>query len=243
MKGDRMTEKGLIEQSGNEQNRSKCAFTHMKRFKRIGTIGRFKPLHLGGASLLEALCENAEHVIIGIGSCNPEKYGVRNPFTPQETKDMIDVYLRPRYANYEIVMIPDTGHIPEYSDGKKWKEQITAAYGALDGFVTGNPYVAQLLNDQYHLIHPTALIPRQKQVTLCATQVRAAMAHEGEKEYEWERLVPIEVAQYIKDHHLDQRFRKEFGDETPKNASDLLRTSLPGTTQTLDEERMHASGY
>lgn len=55
-----------------------------KKFRKLGAIGRFKPLHLGAAAMLEALCENAEEVVIGIGSSN--KYNLRNPFTAEESR-------------------------------------------------------------------------------------------------------------------------------------------------------------
>ena len=87
---------------------------------RVGVIGRFKPLHNGGALMLDAICENADHVVIGLGSSN--KYNLRNPFTGDESAGMIEAYLSPRFSNYELIHVPDFGHIQEFSDGKKWKE-------------------------------------------------------------------------------------------------------------------------
>lgn len=180
----------------------------MKRFHKLGVIGRFKPLHNGGALLLETVCEQAEHVIIGIGSCN--KYNMRNPFTAEETKEMLEAYLSPRFRNYEIVFVPDYAHIPEYSDGKKWKEEVKKQFGSIDAFVTGNEWTAELLKDIYRIIHPAELIPEEKWILLRATMVRVEMA----KGRPWEHLVPENVARYIKENELDERFRREFGLQT-----------------------------
>ena len=65
---------------------------------RVGFIGRFKPLHWGGARALDALCSQATHVMIGIGSAN--KHNARNPFSAEETQEMLDAYLRPRHSRH-----------------------------------------------------------------------------------------------------------------------------------------------
>ncbi len=201
----------------------------MKKFHKLGVIGRFKPLHNGGALLLETVCENAEHVIIGIGS--PNKYNMRNPFTAEETKEMLEAYLSPRFRNYEIVFVKDYAQIPEYSDGKKWKEEAVKTFGSLDAFVTGNEWTAELLKQDYKIIHPAELIPEDKWIMLRATMVRVEMA----KGMPWERLVPETVAKYIKEKELDERFKKEFGLETLAQLADNDYTQPEDTWA----ERLH----
>ena len=72
---------------------------------RVGLVGRFKPLNNGGYALLEAICEKSDRVIIGVGSSN--RYNVINPFTANETEDMIRVALHPQFSNFDIIYIPD----------------------------------------------------------------------------------------------------------------------------------------
>ena len=175
---------------------------------RVGLIARFKPLHNGGALMLESVCEKAYHVVIGIGSSN--KYNARNPFTVDESKEMIDRFLAGRFSNYSFVSVPDFGHIPEYSDGQKWREYILENYGELDHFITSNDYVRKLLEKDYDIIHPASLIPKEKQFMLRATQVRVEIARDGN----WKDLVPEKVAEYLEEKALVGRFRKEFGLET-----------------------------
>ncbi len=200
----------------------------MKNLGRIGVVGRFKPLHKGGALMLEAACENADYVIIGIGSSN--KYNVRNPFTAEESKEMIDRYLSSRFDNYSIIFIPDFGHIPEYSDGQKWRKYMLNAYGKLDHFVSGNDYVRNLLKEDYDIIHPGSLIPKEKHLMLRATEVRVEMARHGN----WKAFVPEEVVNYLEDNGLVERFRKEFGLQTLANL--LEDYNLP---ENIKQEREH----
>ncbi len=185
-----------------------------KKLGKIGAVGRFRPLHLGSATLLEELCEQAERVVIGIGSCN--KYNARNPFTAKETMEMIDLYLRQRFSNYEFVNIPDYGHIPEFSDGRKWAEEVVNAYGELDAFVSGNDYVKELLSPHYEVIRSVDMIPKERWVRASGTMVRMAMAT-GE---DWKQLVPAVAADYLESNGLVERFRREFGLQTLAQLAD-----------------------
>ena len=159
--------------------------------------------------MLDALCEQAEHLIVGIGSCN--KYNVRNPFTAEESKEMVDAVLSPHHKNYEITYVPDFAHLAEYADGQKWKEHVKKHFGNLDAFITGNAYVCELLKDDYVVIHPANLISEDKKTRLRGSAVRLDMARGGDT---WKLSVPEAVAKYLEENKLVARFRKEFGLQT-----------------------------
>lgn len=180
----------------------------MKKFGNIGVIGRFKPLHNGGALMLETVCQNSENVLIGLGSSN--KYNLRNPFTAEESQGMIDAFLKQRFSNYSFVKVPDFGHIPEYSDGQKWRSVVKELFGVLDAFVSGNDYVAELLKNDYKIMIPITYIPKEKHTFVRATKVRIEMARGDE----WKKLVPKETVHYLEENGLVERFRKEFGLQT-----------------------------
>lgn len=165
----------------------------------VGTIGRFKPVHKGHAAMLEAVCENAVHVYIGVGS--PNKYDGRNPFTAKESREMIDSVLKPKFKNYSFVEVPD------FDDGPVWRGQTLKLFGKLDCFVTSNDYVVELLKNDYKIIHPFQIVPWEKIVPVTATMVRTAIAQNKQ----WQDFVPQPVIDYIKSNHLDARLRKEFG--------------------------------
>ena len=179
-------------------------------FHRIAMIARWKPVHLGQAAVLRALCGGAEEVVIGVGSSN--RYNARNPFTYEETESMLRLTLGEAIAedggesrvNYKIIPIPDL------DDGPRWRVMVTETLGELDAFVTDNPYVANLMKDDYRLMRPVDWLPPSEHIRIDGTTVRGMMA-KGER---WQDWVPERVAQYIQENKLDERFRHEFGLET-----------------------------
>jgi nicotinamide-nucleotide adenylyltransferase len=164
-------------------------------------VARWQPVHLGHSPVLRALCERADQALIGIGSAN--RHNARCPFTLEETTDMIRLVLAGR-QNYTLIPVPDL------DDGPRWRSLILDLFGALDLFVTDNPYVASLLSGDYRTIRPVALVAEEEKVPIDGTLVRKEMAR-GEG---WRDLVPAEVAAYITANGLDERFRREFGLQT-----------------------------
>lgn len=171
------------------------------RYTRIAMIARWQPVHLGHAPVLRALCQHAQHALIGLGSSN--RHNARHPFTVDETAAMIDLVLAGR-SNYTLIPVPDL------DDGPRWRLMVLDLLGPLDLFVTANPYVASLLRDDYALARPVDLVPVEERVPIDGTLVRLEMARGGA----WRDLVPPAVADYITAHGLDDRFRREFGLET-----------------------------
>ena len=136
-------------------------------FNTIGMIARWKPVHLGHAAVLNALCDSAAHARIGIGSAN--RYNARNPFSVNETRAMIDLVLRGR-TNYEILAVGDL------DDGPRWRASVHILFGTLDAFVSDNPYVIKLMSEVYTVVRPITLVPSEQRMPLDGTQVRRAMA-------------------------------------------------------------------
>jgi nicotinamide-nucleotide adenylyltransferase len=170
----------------------------MDRCNRIGMVARWRPVHLGHAPVLRALCDCASQALIGIGSSN--RYDLRNPFTLAETVDMIHLVLDGR-ENYTLIPVPDL------DNGPRWRLMILDLFGPLDWFVTANPYVASLLAADYRLVRPVDLVSEEARVPIDGTLVRREMAR-GDG---WRDLLPPPVADYIATRQLDQRFRREFG--------------------------------
>jgi len=170
-------------------------------------VARWKPVHLGHCAALRALHQQASQVLLGIGSAN--RYNLRNPFTLEETTDMLNLVLE-GYSNFDLVPVPDL------DDGPRWREMVVGLFGPLDAFVTDNPYVAHLLRQEYPILRPVSLVPPEERLALNGTQVRREMATGGD----WQSLVPGPVAGYILQNGLDQRFRREFGLQTLAQAVD-----------------------
>jgi len=172
-----------------------------EHFERVGMVARWRPVHRGHSPVLRALCERSTHALIGIGSSN--RYNARNPFTLEETSAMIRLVLAGRE---DFTLVP----VPDLDNGPRWREMLIQMFGPLDLFVTDNPYVATLLARDYRVVRPVALVPEGERVAINGTMVRREMTHGDD----WQQLVPQEVADYIVDRKLDERFRREFGLET-----------------------------
>jgi nicotinamide-nucleotide adenylyltransferase len=171
------------------------------RFDRIGMVARWQPVHLGHAPVLRAFCERAAQPLIGIGSSN--RYDLRNPFSLEERVAMIRLVLAD-YHNYTFMPVSDL------DDGPRWRAQVVELFGALDLFVTDNPYVASLLAGDYPILRPVELVPQDQKIAIDGSMVRREMAR-GDG---WRELVPPEIEVYIMSKRLDQRFRREFGLQT-----------------------------
>ncbi|HSN86771.1 MAG TPA: hypothetical protein VL025_08435 [Thermoanaerobaculia bacterium] len=169
-----------------------------KKHQRLGIVARWKPVHRGHAAVLEALVEQAGEVVIGIGSSN--RYDVRNPFTAEESAEMIRRVLGDR-GRYSLIPVPDLG------DGPRWREMVAGLLGPLDVFVTATAYVRDLLQDVYPVIHPVRLLPPERRIALDGTAVRKAMARGPG----WREMVPPAVAALLDERGLAERFRREFG--------------------------------
>lgn len=177
-------------------------------FTHVAMIARWKPVHLGQEAVLRALCNGAGQVIIGVGSSN--RYNARNPFTYEETEAMLRLVLpaieTAEYANAKFAIVP----VPDLDDGPRWRIMVKEMLGELDAFVTDNPYVANLMKDDYRLMRPVDWLSPSECIKVDGSTVRAMMAR-GER---WQDWVPERVAGYIEENELDERFRREFGLET-----------------------------
>jgi len=139
--------------------------------------------------------------MICIGSANVQDY--RNPFTLDEVSEMLTRVLEGR-ENYSLIPVPDL------NDGPRWREMVRHRFGSLDMLFTDNPYVAQLMKDVYPVNRPVEIVPKEQRVAISGSMVRLAMA----KDTQWEHYLPPVVADYLNDHHLVERFRREYGLQT-----------------------------
>jgi nicotinamide-nucleotide adenylyltransferase len=192
---------GRVPMSVQEGRWSKEDKRRGEQVDRIGMVARWRPVHLGHAPVLRALCDRASEALIGIGSSN--RYDWRNPFTLEETIDMIRLVLVEQ-QNYTLIPVPDL------DDGPRWRTMVIDLFGSLDLFVTDNPYVASLLDQDYRIIRPVTLVPQDEKIAIDGSLVRREMARGSG----WRDLVPQEVADYIAARQLDDRFRREFGLKT-----------------------------
>ncbi len=164
-------------------------------------LGRWQPVHLGHKAALESLCRMYDRVLIGIGSANI--YDYRNPFHQEEVEAMLSLVLK-GYDNYVFVPVLDM------DDDQAWCREMADSFSRADVFYTANPYVTHLLQRQFSIAHPAAVIPEELKTPVSATMVRRGLAR-GEG---WQAHLPGEVTGFILERKLDERFRRDFGLQT-----------------------------
>lgn len=161
-------------------------------------IARWKPVHLGHQRVLQALQRCASELIVGIGSAN--RWNERNPFTVPETEDMLRLALLPDFP-VQLLAVEDLDNPP------LWASRLASRLGPLDALVTANPWVRDCMSVYYKVEHPVTFLPPEERIPLNATMVREAWRDAQP----WRHLVPGAVAEYLEQHDLVKRYRREFG--------------------------------
>ncbi len=146
-------------------------------------IGRFQPLHNGHLHDIKKAIEFSDKIIVGIGS-SQEKDTRDNPFSFEERKEMIEkIIKKENLDNIEILAIPDI------NDDAKWVGHVVSIVGSFDIAYTGNNWVKRLFERQGFTVKDVSILEG-----ISATDIRKRI----DKNEEWQELVPIEIADYIR---------------------------------------------
>lgn len=151
--------------------------------KRVLHIGRFQPFHLGHLDAVHQAMQEAERLIIAIGSAE-DSFLPDNPFTAGERFQMIEETLEAEgIERYDIIPIRN---IHNYS---VWVQHVETLLPPFDVVYTGSKIVKTLF-----LQHGKYQIRDIKKIKdISATRVREAMKNNGP----WESMVPKPVAAFI----------------------------------------------
>jgi len=151
-------------------------------------IGRFQPFHNGHLSAIKEVLNNADKIIIGIGS-SQHSNTKDNPFTFEKRFKMIEnALVKEGIENFTIFPVPD---IP---DDKKWVEHVKSLLPRFDVVYSSNPLVARLFKEDKDYKKGKFKVKRVKIIKeASSTKVRILM----KKGKGWKRLVPEEVGELI----------------------------------------------
>lgn len=150
--------------------------------------GRFQPFHNAHLADIEMILRECRSIAIAIGS-SQEAGTENNPFSFEQRKEMIARSLRRKnISKYAVVPVPDI------ADDLEWVEHVKKCCRdsdiSFDAVYTGNAYVEQLFSEKGIPVRSIRLIPN-----ISATRIRALM----KKDDGWKKLVPGEVASYVKE--------------------------------------------
>ena len=163
-------------------------------------IGRFQPFHYGHLHALNWILEREDEVIVAIGSAQ-FSHTLRNPFTLSERVEMIwrVVKVRKLTSRVIIVGVPDTDE-----QHSMWVSLIRSYVPRFKRAYTNDPLSRLLLREGGVDVRN---IPFFKRDEYEATRIRQLMINGGE----WEKVVPPEVVEVIKEVKGVERLRELAG--------------------------------
>jgi len=148
-------------------------------------IGRFQPFHNGHRNMVQAIAEDVDELVLGIGSAG-DSHTKHDPFTAGErvmmvTKALVDVDL----VTYAVP-------IEDLDRNSVWVSHVRSMSPTFDVAYSNNPLVIQLFNEAGVEVRQSPMFNRD---VLEGTEVRERMI-EGTN---WEPLVPDPVVEVIEE--------------------------------------------
>ncbi len=162
-------------------------------------IGRFQPYHNGHQSVLERIADEVDEIIIGVGSAQLS-HDPENPFTAGERVLMITRSLKDLDCPFYVIPIEDIRR------NALWVAHVVSMAPPFGVVYTGNPLVRRLFEEAGVKVHSQAMYERD---THSGTEIRKRMLN-GE---EWEHLVPVAVAEVIREINGVERLMEITGSD------------------------------
>ncbi|WP_135820535.1 nicotinamide-nucleotide adenylyltransferase [Halostella litorea] len=148
-------------------------------------IGRFQPFHNGHRNMVQAIAEDVDELVLGIGSAG-DSHSKHDPFTAGErimmvTKALVDVDL----VTYAVP-------IEDLDRNSVWVSHVQSMSPDFDVAYSNNPLVIQLFNEAGVEVRQSPMFNRD---VLEGTEVRERMI----KGTNWQPLVPDPVVEVIQE--------------------------------------------
>ncbi|HLI45709.1 MAG TPA: nicotinamide-nucleotide adenylyltransferase [Geobacterales bacterium] len=161
-------------------------------------IGRFQPFHNGHYQALRWILSQFEQVVLAIGSAQ-YSHTKENPLTVGERIECIWSQLRLDGLLDRVIVVA----VPDVGLHSQWVS-VVKQYCPNFKVVFSNDNLTRLLFKEagYEIRN----IPFFDREIYEATKIREAIS----KGQEWEKLVPMKVAEYIKSKRIDERIRSIF---------------------------------
>lgn len=139
-------------------------------------IGRFQPFHEGHLHVVEAIADDVDELVIGIGSADAS-HTRRNPFTAGERMMMIRKTIEDLDITDYVVPIEDLDR------NSVWVSHVQSMSPRFDVAYSNNSLVIRLFEESDIEVRQTKMFDRDD---LKGSEIRQAMLEEGD----WEQYVP-----------------------------------------------------
>lgn len=162
-------------------------------------IGRFQPYHLGHQAVIQKIAEEADEIVIVIGSAQ-ESHTLENPFTAGERMDMIYTALGDLRARCYVIPLQDIKR------NAVWAAHLKSMVPKFDVVYSNNPLVVQLLSEAGIVVRRSPMYSRS---VFSGTVIRKLMLEGGD----WRALVPASVASVVEGIKGAERLANISGDD------------------------------
>ena len=166
----------------------------MKPFRQGCILGRFQPLHIGHAHLIEEALKRCDHVLVFVGS-SQESRTEHNPFSYEERVTMLRSVFGEKI---DIAPLPDLGLGDVHAWGDHIIEEAKRIGHDVDCFVLGE----ELKNDKWFSPNVRSSIELLQidrlEIPISATAIRQALKENDQKTFE--EYIPKGLHQYFQDY-------------------------------------------
>jgi len=157
-------------------------------------IGRFQPYHDGHHHMVEAIADQVDELVLGIGSAG-DSHSRRNPFTAGERVMMVTKSV----AEFDIptYVVP----IEDLERNSVWVSHVQSMSPSFDVAFSNNPLVIRLFEEAGVEVRQSPMFHRE---VLEGTELRERMIDGAD----WESLVPDPATDVIKECDGVQRIQQ-----------------------------------
>jgi nicotinamide-nucleotide adenylyltransferase len=151
-------------------------------------VGRFQPFHLGHLRAIKEVLKEVDELIIVIGSAQ-YSHNRSNPFTAGERLVMVRGALEECKVDYRRVWIVP---VPDVHLHMMWVSSLEGYTPRFDVVYSNEPLTRRLFMEAGYKVKPIRFFDRK---LYSSTEIRQRMV----KDENWEKLVPKNVAAFIKE--------------------------------------------
>ncbi|MFC4360094.1 nicotinamide-nucleotide adenylyltransferase [Halobium salinum] len=184
-------------------------------------IGRFQPYHNGHQHMVEAISDEVDELVLGIGSAG-DSHTPRNPFTAGERVMMLTKSLAEFDLTTYVVPIEDLDR------NSVWVSHVQSMSPKFDVAYSNNPLVIQLFEEAGVEVRRSPMFRRE---VLEGTELRQRMIDDGD----WENLVPEPVAGVIEEIGGVDRIQHVADSDSNGAGDDVADDELPAAAREMPD--------
>ena len=175
-----------------------------KKIRRGLFVGRFQPFHLGHGEAIRGIVEEADELIIVIGS-SQKSHDLDNPFTAGERIAMIRAALdemKIEPSKYYLIPVPDsTMH-------SLWASRVVAYCPPFDNVYSNEPLTRRLFKEAGRIVKGVPMFHRE---VYSATEIRRRILADED----WRGLLPKSVVRVIEEINGVERLKELAMTDSP----------------------------